>query len=362
MLMKNNKNILLYLILIFFSLIQSSAADEFDITALNIKLFKDSEKIIAEGNVLIVGQDGITIEAESATYDKKKNVIDAKESVKITDTKTNDELTSDNIQYLKNKEEILAEGNVFFKGSNGITIKTEIALYDNRNQLIKSNQSTKINDGFGNSILLDMFSYSTKNKSLRSKGYIEMTDKYENKYYFDDIFVDVKRKRIAGSNLKLKFKKDTFGNIENDPRLAGNSAFITENKSYIEGGVFTTCKKKGDKCPPWKLTAKKVIHDKEKQKITYENAKLYLYDYPVFYTPWFYHPDPTVKRQSGFLTPGITNSTLLGYGVNLPYYFALADNKDATVNPKIYVDENPVIQTEYRHVTKNSYFNYRCKF
>ncbi|HJO77175.1 MAG TPA: hypothetical protein QF874_00855 [Pelagibacteraceae bacterium] len=353
--MKNNNNVLLYLILIFFSLIQISAADEFDITALNIKLFKDSKKIIAKGNVLIVGLDGITIEAESATYDKKKNIIDAKKSVKITNTKTNDVLTSDNIQYSKNKEEILAEGNVFFKDSSGVTIKTEIASYDNKNQLVKSNQSTKINDGLGNSILLDMFSYSTKNKSLRSKGYIEMTDKYENKYYFDDIFVDVKEKRMAGSNLKLKFKKDTFGNIENDPRLAGNSAIITENKSYIEGGVFTTCKKKGDKCPPWKLEAKKVIHDKEKQKISYENAKLYLYDYPVFYAPIFFHPDPTVKRQSGFLTPAVTNSTLLGYGVNLPYYFALAENKDATLNPKIYAEENPVIQTEYRHVTKNSY-------
>ena len=355
MLMKNNKNILLYLILIFFSLTQSLAADEFDITALNIKLFQDSEKILAEGNVLIVGQDGITIEAESATYDKKENIIDAKKSVKITDTKTNDEIKSDKIRYSKNKEEILAEGNVFFKGSNGVTMKTEIVLYDIKNQVIKSNQSTKMNDGSGNSILLDMFSYSTKNKSLRSKGYIEITDKYENKYFFDDIFIDVKKKRMAGSNLKLKFKKDTFGNVENDPRLVANSAVITENKSYIEGGVFTTCKKRGDKCPPWKLVAKKIIHDKEKQTINYEDAKLYLYGYPVFYTPRFFHPDPTVKRQSGFLTPAVTNSTLLGYGLNLPYYFALAENKDATLNPKIYADENPLIQTEYRHVTKNSY-------
>ena len=355
MLMKNNNNILLYLILIFFSLTQSLNADEFDITASNIKLFQDGEKILAEGNVLIVGQDGIIIEAESAIYDKKERVIEAEKSVKITDSKTKDILTSDKIQYSKNKEEILAEGNVFFKGNNGVTIKTEIASYDKRNQVIKSNQSTKINDGSGNSILLDMFSYSTKNQSLRSKGYIEMTDKYENKYFFDDIFIDVKKKRIAGSNLKLKFKKDTFGDIENDPRLAANSAVITENKSYIEGGVFTTCKKRGDKCPPWKLTAKKIIHDKEKQTINYENAKLYLYGYPVLYVPRFFHPDPTVKRQSGFLTPGITNSTLLGYSFNLPYYFALAENKDATLNPKIYVDDNPVIQTEYRHVTKNSY-------
>ena len=45
MLMKNNKNIFLYLILIFFSLIQGLVADEFDISASNIKLLQDSEKI-----------------------------------------------------------------------------------------------------------------------------------------------------------------------------------------------------------------------------------------------------------------------------------------------------------------------------
>ena len=43
MLMKNNKNILLHLIIIIFSLTQSLTADEFDITASNIKLFKDQE-------------------------------------------------------------------------------------------------------------------------------------------------------------------------------------------------------------------------------------------------------------------------------------------------------------------------------
>ena len=355
MLMKNKKKIFLYFILIVFSLAQNLSADEFDITASNIKIHKDSEKILAEGNVLIISQDGITIESEIATYDKKENIIDAKDSVKIIDTKTKDQFTSDKIQYFKNKEEILAEGNVFFKGTDGVTITTEVASYDSKNQIIKSDQSTKMNDGFGNSVLLNMFSYSTKNGSLRSKGYVKVTDKYENKYFFDDIFIDIKRKKMAGSNLKLKFKKDLFGNFENDPRLVGNSAVITENKSYIEGGVFTTCKQKGDECPPWKLTAEKVIHDKKEQTINYENAKLYLYGLPVFYTPKFYHPDPTVKRQSGFLTPGVTNSTLLGYGVNVPYYFAMAENKDATLNPKIYADENPVIQTEYRHLTKNSY-------
>ena len=76
MLMKNN-NILLYLILTFFILAQSLAADEFDISASNIKLFHDGEKILAEGNVIIAGEE-ITIVSESATYDKKENIIEAK--------------------------------------------------------------------------------------------------------------------------------------------------------------------------------------------------------------------------------------------------------------------------------------------
>ena len=35
---------------------------------------------------------------------------------------------------------------------------------------------------------------------------------------------------------------------------------------------------------------------------------LKIYDFPVLYFPKFFHPDPTVKRQSGFLPPSFNNS------------------------------------------------------
>ena len=47
----------------------------------------------------------------------------------------------------------------------------------------------------------------------------------------------------------------------------------------------------------------KILHDKKKKKIKYDNATLRIYDYPIVYFPKFFHPDPTVNRQSGFLTP-----------------------------------------------------------
>ena len=121
---------------------------------------------------------------------------------------------------------------------------------------------------------------------------------------------------------------------ESDPRFVANDILITENKSVLSKGVFTSCKKRGDKCPPWLLQAKKIEHNKAKKTIYYTNAILKFYDIPIFYFPKFFHPDPTVKRQSGFLAPRVTNSTLLGSGLTLPYYFALAEHKDATLNPK----------------------------
>ena len=47
------------------------------------------------------------------------------------------------------------------------------------------------------------------------------------------------------------------------------------------------------------IIAEKITHNKQKI-IEYKNAWLDLYDIPVVYFPRFFHPDPTVKRKSGF--------------------------------------------------------------
>ena len=74
----------------------------------------------------------------------------------------------------------------------------------------------------------------------------------------------------------------------------GNDDQVTLNKA-----VFTTCKQ-NDNCPPWSLSAKKIKHEKNKKQITYDSAILKIYDVPVMYFPKFFHPDPSVKRQSDF--------------------------------------------------------------
>jgi len=129
---------------------------------------------------------------------------------------------------------------------------------------------------------------------------------------------------------------------------------MSKNKSNLSKGVFTVCKKR-DGCPPWSLKAKKISHDKTKKTIYYEHATLKVYDIPIFYFPRFFHPDPTVKRQSGFLNPFFTDTTSLGTGFALPYFWAISHDKDLTFTPKYYANENILFLNEYRQAFRNAF-------
>ena len=67
-----------------------------------------------------------------------------------------------------------------------------------------------------------------------------------------------------------------------------------------------------------------------------------------------FHPDPTVKRQSGFLIPTIKNSNDGKNYLNTPYFLAIAENKDATFSPRFYTKDRLMVQTEYRQVNAKS--------
>ena len=75
----------------------------------------------------------------------------------------------------------------------------------------------------------------------------------------------------------------------------------------------------------------------------------------VLFFPKFWHPDPTVKRQSGFLNPTLSSNSTVGAGVSLPYFWNISNDKDLTFKPKIYGRENPLLIAEYRQDFKNSF-------
>jgi LPS-assembly protein len=131
-------------------------------------------------------------------------------------------------------------------------------------------------------------------------------------------------------------------------------------RTDFERAVYSPCPlcPNSDAPPLWQLTARRVTHDQATRDITYRDAFFELYGVPVFYTPYFTHPDPTVKRRSGFLAPSFGNDSILGMSVQPVYFFALAPNYDATLAPIFYTQENPVLAGEYRHLVENGRFQF----
>ena len=202
-----------------------------------------------------------------------------------------------------------------------------------------------------------MFNYSILTNIFFSKGNIKVTDINSNIYNFSEIYIDETKKKILGSDIKAFLNQPGISSRDgNDPRFFANSVSLSEDTTTFEKGIFTYCKNRGDdKCPPWSLQSKKIKHDLAKKTIYYNNVILKIYDFPIFFSPRFSHPDPTVNRASGFLAPSFASSTTLGSGLTSPYFWNIANDRDLTLTPKIYFNENPLLLAEYRQDFSKSF-------
>ncbi len=95
----------------------------------------------------------------------------------------------------------------------------------------------------------------------------------------------------------------------------------------------------------------KVIHDAKRKIITYKSAVMEVKGVPVFYLPYFEHPDPSVKRASGLLVPSFGNSTDLGNNIEVPYFVNFAPNRDMTIDPMFTTEAGTDLKLEYRQRT-----------
>ena len=350
--MKNKFTKLVLLILINLIVTSHLASEEINFEANSIELIDKDNRIIAKKNVKIFNQEE-TIYANEMDYDKIGQIIKAKGNIKIENLEDDIEIFGDELTYFINKELIVLNNNIKINFEKNLFLNTEKIIYDKKNKQISINNISKFEDKFGNKVSSKESKFLLDKKLLKLKS-VKMIDELYNEYHFSNAIVDFKKNEIIADEIKIDFFKGSFGNKENDPRLRGNYLLGDNNQSIIKKGVFTTCKKNSDKCPPWKFRAEEIKHDKSKQTIYYKNAWLDLYDQPVIYFPKFFHPDPTVKRQSGFLTPRFESSSSLGDSLSVPYFKVISESKDLTFSPKIFGENEGLFQNEYRQENKKS--------
>ena len=345
------KNKIFLIILSFFIFCNISLSESLKFNTENISITEQGNIINTGKGKVITTDNNYEIFANNFLYKKDLDLLISKGDGIFVSKSENIEIKFDNATFDLKNSFLEAEGNVkILQLNNKFEIKSDKVVYNKEKNIISTNTQTELFDHYKNNYIVESLIYEIDNDLIKlTNVFFENINK--DNFQTPIAFVNTKSEKLFAKDVILNLDNSMINN-NNQPRLKGNSLINDNDIAKIKKGVFTTCKKR-DGCPPWQLEANEIKHDKKKKIIYYDKATLKVYDFPVLYFPKFFHPDPTVKRQSGFLIPSIKNSKSSNY-LNTPYFFAIANNKDATFSPRFYDDKSFLIQSEYREVNKES--------
>ena len=221
--------------------------------------------------------------------------------------------SADEMQNDQNLSTITALGNVNIMREN-LTVKADKVIYNQKDDIITAVGNVVLVEEDGNVLFTD---------------YVVLTDKMK-AGEMDNIKVIMKDKsQVAARKIRR----------------------YTNDNKLMEYAVYSPCNVCTNKEPLWQLKARKIRHNAEKQDVYYNDAFLEVKGVPVFYTPFLSHPDPTVKRRSGFLTPSIASSSYLGAAIMPRYFWDISPNEDFLFTPTFSTDKGLVLGGQYNKYT-----------
>nr|WP_301272437.1 LPS assembly protein LptD [Acetobacter cerevisiae] len=141
--------------------------------------------------------------------------------------------------------------------------------------------------------------------------------------------------------------------LPENAKLAANGLRRTGGKvNVMSRAVYTACEiceKDKTRAPFWQFRAYDATQDLQHERIDFRDTFIDIFGIPVIYLPYFSMTDPSSKRHSGFLMPGVTpHDRYLGTYFTIPYYWVLDDTSDVTVQGLFSTKTGPQLSAQYR--------------
>jgi LPS-assembly protein len=227
--------------------------------------------------------------------------------------------------------------------------------YDYTNHRVSAVGNVQIYYG-GSTIEADKVIYDETTKRLHAEGRVRLTEA--------DGRVTLGEIMDLSDDYRNGFVDSLRLDSPDQTRMAGARAERTSGTyTVFYNGVYTACQpcKDDPKKPPlWQVKAARMIHDQNEKMMYFEDARLEFFGQPLAWMPYLSAPDPTVKRKTGFLIPSIGSSTVYGQRVEIPYYWALAPDYDATFSPMLTTKQGPMLQGEFNQRLLNGAYSIRA--
>jgi LPS-assembly protein len=197
----------------------------------------------------------------------------------------------------------------------------------------------------------DTLTYNERQKTVSASGNVALVDESGNIAFADYMQVTDDLKNAIIQNIRLL--------MTDKSRMAAATGRRTGPVDELDRAVYSPCLpcvSDPMRPPAWQLTAARAVHDNIAHTIVYHNAWMEIFGLPVFYTPYFSTPDPTVKRKSGFLVPRFATSDQLGFQLQIPYYWVINPESDLILDPIFLTKGYPVFSGHYRQRVENGKF------
>ena len=235
------------------------------------------------------------------------------------------------------------------KNKSPVDLQADRLENDDANKIVTASGNVMLVQD-GRILRADEIKYYVRQDRVVAKGYVVLNEVNGDIHTADSIELTDEMKSGFVSELQTYL-------VDGSRFKAKEGERINAQKTIMRDASYTACEPcKEDPSKPvvWQINADTVTYHEDENRIAYENAWFEFYGIPVAYTPYFSHPDGTIERKSGFLSPTFGLDSELGFSAGSAYYWAIAPDKDATVGLRAYSEQLPLLTAEWRQGWENA--------
>ncbi len=205
-------------------------------------------------------------------------------------------------------------------------------------------------------IVADNIKYNRETERVVANGSVELISEKGDYLASDSIDVAAPTQigRLTNSQFKLAKSLSTADGVDTVKIESRGSADVVnlegEGVIRLENASYTTCPEGNDSVM---IGARELELDRIGGIGRAHGATVRFKGVPLFYMPYITFPIND-QRKTGFLTPGFGSDEESGNIIEIPWYWNIAKNQDATITPRYYTDRGLQVAGEYRHQSLNS--------
>ncbi len=233
-----------------------------------------------------------------------------------------------------------------------LLLQADDLIYDNDSGTVAASGDVRI-EFDGNRLVADRVTYVEATGRLIAQGNVELLQPDGTRTLADELDITDDFANGFVNGLRVVTPENTRFAAESAERQGGTV-------TIFNNGIYTACEpcaENPDKPLVWQIKSQKIIWNGEEKTIRFENARFEFLGIPLAFVPVFTTADPTVRRKTGFLAPTFSYSDELGFGAQVPFFWALAPNYDVTFRSTGYTRQGFLGEAEWRHRLENGQYN-----